>query len=246
MTISPIIRLVKHEYSWEILQTRIDQARVTNQPMVERPWWFANTETGQLYHDICGCIGWPSEVTDQNESLPGYIGIVGIVRPHARTEQYNPINAKFQLLAEAQSSDVPTLLDQCIELRERYGFGVQQELLRAWYGDQERFLTTLALRNEILIKHGGDRAAILIIPPVDFYVPKIFDLYVRSLKFCLLPDKMRFFFGGCDVLKNRLREFTRDDPCVLAIGGLVHSLLNNCTWMAPIRETIFTVDEPDI
>ena len=131
---------------------------------------------------------------------------------------------------------------KCIELRAKYGFGVQKNLLTVWLGDPDRFLTTLALLNEHLIED-GEVNAILMSPPDDFYTPKIFDNYVRALRSTLLRETRRFYFGGCDILQNRLREFHRDDPCVMAVGGLVHSLLCRTTWMDSVQESVFTVDE---
>jgi len=241
-----VIKHITHPYPQEVWQARTDEAIITNQPMVERPWWYRDTETGRLYHDIYACIGWPSQVSDKDTGLPGYIAIVGVIRPKdiGRDTHYNPLNAKFLLMAENESDDVPTLLDMCLDMREKYGFGVQPNLMKVWFGDPERFITTLALKNERLIKYGGDNNAILVTPPDDYYTPNIFDNYVRSIKSCLIPGKIRFFFGNCDILKNRLREFKRDDPAVLGAGGLIHSLLSRTTWMDTIQgSAAFTTEE---
>jgi hypothetical protein len=240
-----IIKLVTHPHAWELYQSRRDEAIVTGQPLTENPYWLENTETRQLYHSLYGCIAWPSEIKEGEDEQPGYIAVVGVVRPNKEMEHYNPIDAKFQLLAEAQSKDVGQLISQAVEMREKYGFKVQSELLRVWYGDTDRFLTTLALINERLILQGGDKNAVLITPPVDMYETAVFDNYLRSLKSCLRPDKLRFYFGGCDILKNHLWEFRKDNPAVFAIGGLVHSLLTNCTWMGTVGDNIFTVEDEE-
>lgn len=238
-----IIRLVTHPHAWETLQARIDEAKVTGQPMYQNPYWFENTETGQLFHNLYGCIGYPTEISEKEIEQPGYVAIVGVVRPNTSLAHYNPLNANFQLLAEAEAKDVGTLLTRAVEMRERYGFGVQPDLLSAWFGDPERFITTLALRNEDLIRKGGDKNAVLITPAVDMYDVSVFDNYIRSLKSCLLPDKVRFYFGRNEILKNHLREFRKGCPAVMAIGGLVHSLLTHCSWMGETRENIFMVEE---
>lgn len=243
MNNNSIIKFISNPHAWELHQARYDESVVTGQPMVERPFWFENTETDQLYFDIYGCIGYPSEVSDRDEGLPGYAAIVGIVRPDDSLEHTDPVNANFQLLAEAQSKDVGTLLSLCVKLRKKYGFGCQENLLRVWYGDPERFLTTLALYNEGLVRDGGDKNAILVTPPIDFYSPKIFDNYVRALRSTILPDATRFYFGHNDILRNRLREFRQADPAVLAVGGLVQSLLTNALWMDTAKSNAFTVEE---
>jgi len=239
------IRLVTHEFPFEVLMARQDEAIVTQQPLVENPYWFEDIATGRAYHSIYGCLGWPSEVQDKNSGMPGYIGVVGVARPNKDLEHYNPVDAKFLLLDEFQSKDIGTLLDKCVELRELYGFGIQPELFRVFYGDPERFQTTVALFNEKLARtYGHENNALLITPPVDMYITKIFDQYLRSLKACLLPGKLRLYFvGENEILKNDLREFLRDTPSVFAIGGLVHSLLTHCSWMSDAKSNAFSVEE---
>jgi len=238
------VQLITHPYAVDLLQARTDYAKLTGVEMVERPYWFKNIETGQLYYDLYACLGWPTEVTDSTDGMPGYIAIVGVVRANdSITNPPNPLNANFQLLDEAESKDVPTLLRECVRLRKEYGFGVHKNLLRVWLGDPDRFFTPLALCNEALAVVGGERAAILISPPDDFYAQKIFDSYVRALRSTLLKDSQSFFFGHNYILQNRLREFKKDDPCVFAVGGLVFSLLNRVRWMDARGENAFTVED---
>ena len=235
------IALVTHPHPWEVLQARTDESIVTGQSLIERPFYFKNTVTGQLYYDIMGCVGWPTEVSDRDEGMPGYVGIIGVIKP--KTEGKPIQDAAFQLLTERENKDVPSLLDMIIEIREEYGFGLHPDLLQAWFGDYERFTTVLALKNERLTAGGKERNAILIRPPIDFYEPKAFDNYVRSLQSVIVPGKVRFYFGGCDILRNKLREFKRDCPAVVAVGGLVHSLLSQCEWMDSTQSNVFTVEE---
>ena len=236
------IRLVTHPYAVDLLRSRTDRAIVTGTELVERSYWFENIETKQLYYDLYACLGWPSEVTDSTDGLPGYCAIVGIVRPNKELDS-DPINANFQLLDEFESKDVPILLKECVRLREEYGFGIHRNLLSTWLGDPERFFTPLALCNEKLIEDGGDRAAIVVTPPDDLYTPKIFDNYVRALRSTLSSSVPRFYFGHNYILQNRFREFYKDDPTVFAMGGLVHTLLCRCRWLDSRGEMVFTVED---
>jgi len=235
------IELITSPYAQDILRARIDYARVTNQELVEKPYWYRHKETGQLFYHLYACLGWPSEVTDNTDGLPGYAAIVGVVK--SDKSNMSPLNANFQLLAEAESKDVPTLLKRCVTLREEHGFGVHKGLLTSFFGDPERFLIPLALHNEDLIMEGGEDNALLLTPYDEMYSSKIFDSYVRALRSTLLKDGQRFFFGYNSILKNKLREFQRDDPAVFAAGGLVFSLLNLVRWMDTVQETVFTVEE---
>lgn len=235
------IRKITNPIAWETLQARMDHAAITGQPMIERPFWYENTATGQLYYDLYGCIGWPTEVSDKDMGMPGYVAVVGVVKPKAEGKPIQ--DAALQLLAEMESRDIATLLNGVMSCREEYGFRVHPGLMQGFFGDPERFITALALLNERLIAKGGERESILIIPPDDFYVQHSFDHYVRSLRSVVSQEHVRFYFGGCEILKNHLREFKRDNPAVFAVGGLVHSLLSRTMWMdAHSREVAFCVE----
>jgi len=43
--------------------------------------------------------------------------------------------------------------------------------------------------------------------------------------------------------RRLLREFYRDDPAVMAAGGLIHTLLSHCAWMDDGESNVFVVDE---
>lgn len=235
----PKIRKITHEYGWELLQARKDEAAITGQPLVERPFWYEDEDTGKCFYDLYGGLAWPTEVTDKDDGRPGYVAIVGIVKG-----QRKPQDAAFHLCAEAESKDIPTLLQHMLDLRSAWGFGLTPGFLQTWFGDPERFITTTALLNErLMAQRGGDKLAILISPPDDFYSPLSFDHYVRSMHSVVVPGKVRFGFGGNEILKNRLREFKRDDPAVMAVGGLVHSLLSRTMWMDQSRSNCFNLQE---
>lgn len=231
---------VTHPDAFAISKSWEDEANITGQGYIERPFWYMNTDTHQLYYDLYGCIGWPSEVTDKDDGMPGYVAVVGIVKP--KVEGRPVQDAVFQLLSEYEHKDVPSMLEAVLQMRDEYGFGIHPELLHSFHGDPERFVTSLALLNEKLMAKGGSRLSILVSPPDDFYVPKAFDHYVRSFRSVIMPDKVRFYFGRHDILKNRLKEFRQGDPAVFAMGGLVHSLLSQCLWMDRTRENAFVIE----
>lgn len=240
-----VIKHISHPFASELWQARKDEAHITQQPLIENPWWYEDTESGYLYHDIYACLGWPGEVTEKHIGLPGYAAIVGVIRPKHIDEKkhYDPRDAKFLLLAECEDIVVPHLLEKCVDMRQKYGYGIQPELLKVWYGDPDRFYTSLTLFNERL----GENREILMVPPDDWGIPKIFDNYVRSFESCNPDDKekTRFYFNKHGTLKTRLGEFYRDDPAALAIGGLIHSLLGRCMWMSQSEEGsgCFSVEE---
>lgn len=242
-----VIKHISHPEPTMLYQARKDQAHITGKDSIELPYWFEDTTTGDMFHALYACLGWPSEVSDKDRGLPGYAAVIAILRPDQlkRDVHYDPRDAEFLLLDEVQDFDVPTLIRKCLELRDKYGFGTQKDLMNIWYGDPERFITVMALENERLIDKGGENNAFLIAPPDDFYVPKIFDNYVRSLQSTVIRGKPRLFFTpGLEILKDQINEFRRDDPAVLSAGGLIHTLLNRCMWLGQVEgETVFNVEE---
>jgi hypothetical protein len=217
------VKKVTNPHAWELAQARLDESIVTGQPLIERPYHYENLENGHMYYDLYGCVGWPTEVSDKGPGMDGYCAVVGVVKPP--TEGLKVQNAVFYLLAEFESGDVPQLINAILAMRGEWGFGLTPNLLSAWFGDPDRYIATLALKNERLVK------PILITPPYDFYDTMAFDIYVRSLQSAILPGQVRFGFGGLDILKAKLREFRRDNPAVMSVGGLVHTLVMQTEWM---------------
>jgi hypothetical protein len=238
--ICKIEKRIPEPLHWMLYQQRIEEARITGQKHVERQYWYENLETGQQYYDLFGCVGWPTEVTDKNDMRPGYIAIVGVIKDHK-----TPQEAVFQLMAEAESKDIPTLLINMNKLRLDFGYGSHPALFEAWIGDPDRFIATIAKLNEKLKeKNGSDKNAIIIAPPFDFSLPDKFEIYSRSF-YSVVADKdnLRFYYGKNEILRNRKSEFKRDDPAILAIGGLVHTLLHSTPWMDQVQDNMFVVEE---
>lgn len=234
------ISKVIHPEAFGIRQSWVDEANITGKTYIEKPFWYMDTETRQNFYEIFGCIGWPTEFSDKSEGAAGYVGVVGVVKSSDPTAKVQ--DAKFKLLYETESHDVPTLIESMLEIRNEYGFGAHPGLMQSFFGNPERFITTLALKNEVL-EAQKKNTAILISPPSDFYDEKVFDHYVRSLRSVLVKDKVRFYFGKNDILKTRIGEFKLGDPAIFAIGGLVHSLMSQCMWMDFARENMFIVED---
>lgn len=234
------IKLVTHPLPWQTWQARRDYAIVTGQETAERPWWLEDMISGVLFYDIFGCVGWPEEVKESIVGKPGYAAIVGIIRP---SDTLNPIparDAQFLILEEIESDDVPTLIKRMSEMRERWGYGVKPGLLESWFGDPERFQTTMALCNERL----GEAKAVMVHPAEDSGQSISFDLFVRSIRSCIQKGAQRLFMGPQKIIAERLKEFYRNDPAILALGGLVHSLLMQCLWMDGVSGNgAFNVEE---
>ena len=235
-----MIELITHPHPWQTWLARQDHAKITGQEVAENPWWYKDSDTNMLFHGLYGCIGWPEEVQTANIGQPGYAAIIGIVRQTDIPVQVLTRDAQFLILDEVEHEDVPTLIQEVVMMRDRWGYGIRRDLLTEWSGDAERFQSTLALINERL----GEYKSVWITQPEDMSGPQAFDVYVRSLRSCLQRTKQRLFYGKCEIIKDRLKSFLRNDPAILAVGGLVHTLLGQCLWMGDVSGNAgFNVEE---
>jgi hypothetical protein len=234
-----VIKLVTHPQSYELRQARLDYAHITGQPMIERPYYFENTETGQQYYGLYGCVGWPTKDTEKTKGQPGYVAVVGVVKSE------RPIQKSwFKLMGEGESEHIPVLLDSILRLREQFGFGTHPELLQHFTGDcdKETINTIIALRNEELLKKDGT-GTILISPPNDFGTPDTFDTYKRSFDWSITCSPALFAPGSNSILRVKHQEYHKDNPAILAIGGLIHWLLTAVPWMEQSRSNCFVLEE---
>jgi hypothetical protein len=230
-----IIQKITHPFAYDLRQARMDFAAITNKPMTERPFYYENIENGHQYLDIYGCVGWPTKVSEVDDGRPGYIAIVAAGRDEHPIE--TPV---FVLLDEYESKNIPSILGKMLSMRETYGYGLHPTLLQTWWGDCERFIIPIAMVNEALL-----HKEILISPPVGFEESTKFDDYSRAMQSLISKDieiKRFQFMKGKDILKNRLREFKRDDPAVMAVGGLVHTLLLSKFWLDQVQENMFVIE----
>jgi hypothetical protein len=232
-----IIKQVVHPQAYELRQARIDNALVTGKPLTERPFYYENITSGEQYHGLYGCIAYPTEVSEKDIGRPGYVAVVAVLKNSKPVEQ-----SGFLLMEEAESKDVFTLLNYILEMREKYGYGLHPDLLSSWWGDSDRFISTLGRFNESI--KGKE---IMIAPPVDFQDVMAFDNYNHSMRSVITPGRVRFGFGNNRILMNRLQGlYKRDDPAVLAVGGLIHTLLLSCEWMDQHQSNVAVVEENNV
>lgn len=233
-----LIKIVAHPQSYELRQARIDHALITGQPMIERPYYFEHVGTGQQYYGLYGCVGWPTKDTEKSKGQPGYVAVVGVVKSERLIQK-----AWFKLMGEGESEHIPVLLDYILSLRDQFGFGIHPDLLQVFKGDhdKESINTIIALRNEELLKKDGN-AAISISAPNDFGTPDTFDAYKRSFDWSIACPPSRFAPGSNSILRVKHQEYHKDNPAILAIGGLVHWLLTAVPWMEQSQSNCFVVE----
>jgi len=236
-----MIKKIIHPYAYELRQARIDEAIVTGRPLIERPFYYEDTESGKLFYDLFGCIGWPTEDEDKKKGLPGYVAIIGVVKSNRPPEK-----AWFRLMDEAESEYLIVLFQKIQEMRDKFGFGEHPDLLKTFIGDPDKNITDLVSYNADLERFGKKNREIILAPPLDMYDTEAFDNYKRSLETAILNKPERFAFGGNSILKTKHHEYRRNNPAVFAIGGLIHTLLHTTPWMDSQSENMFTVEEGNV
>ena len=234
-----MISVVCEEYPVETLLSRLDFACVCNSPLVEQPYWFVD-DKGREFHGIFACIGWPQEVTERNDQLPGYAAIVGVSKDAAIRAE----DARFVVLDEVAESSEMLLLRSADEMRRKWGFGVHPKLMRYFWGDYRTMESVVSRFNaEAIERDGDDTNAVIITPPDDFDNQRSFDIYVGTLRTVLSPKAKRLYVGAGEIIKNRLLSFRRGDPAIIALGGLVHTLLLRTLWMEQTNLSAFEMPD---
>lgn len=203
-------------------------ARILGQQFVPKPIIYLHTESGQEFSHIAGGLAYPSAYA------PGFVAVVGVDWVEGDAEP--PI----RVLDEAESHTVEGLLNECLKLRERYGYPEYRGILDLWIGDHERFLT---LVGDFNLKHSKDnKHGVYIAPPPDLDQPDHFEIFMRRLQGLLGSRKAgkRLFLEGSTPLQNQLQNLPPDAlddadrfPALLALGGLVHHLMSVKPWMQP-------------
>lgn len=235
-----MIEHIHEEYPEATMQARRDFAKVTKTPIVEKPYWFRDTDTKREYHGIYGAIGWPQKLSERGDELPGYGVIVGVLRDAGNKAEH----AAFHVLEEAEHKAEDLLIQQCVQMRERWGYGVHKDILPFFFGDYRPFELTVAHFNTRLLEATGtDEHAFIVSPPDDFDQPNAFDIYMGRLRTVLSSEAKRLHLDNHEIIKNRILAFRRDDPAIMALGGLMHTLLIRSPWMEQTTPGIWQMPE---
>lgn len=234
---------VQEKYPLETMQARRDFAHITKSRLVEPPYWFRDTETEREYHGIYGCIGWPQRLSEKMDKRDGYAAIVGV----RKIADQDAAEAKIDVLDEIEErvGNEGILINRCIEMRKRWGFGVHRDLMPVFFGDYRPFELVVAYVNTKMLEAGAKETdAFVVSPPDDYEAPNAFDIYVSSLGLVLSRQTKRLRIGKAEVIKNRISAFKRDDPAIMALGGLMHTLLLRQPWMEQATPSVWRM--PDV
>jgi hypothetical protein len=237
-----MIEFCQEKYPIETMMARRDFAHVTKTRVVEPPYWFRDTATGLEYHGIYGAIGWPQRLSERGDERSGYGVVVGV----RKIKGQDPGDARFDVLEEIQelSGSEGLLIKSCVEMRSRWGYGVHESILPVFYGDHRPFELVVAdFNTRIAETMNNDRHAFIVTPPDDYDNAKAFDVFMGRLASVLAEKSKRLYLGNHDVIKNRIQAFKRDDPAIMALGGLVHVLLLRQSWMEQSTESVWQMED---
>jgi hypothetical protein len=232
-----MIEVIQHSHPRATMQARRDFAEITKQPLVELPYWFraGNTELRGLY----GCMGWPQKVKESGINRKGYAAVVGVIKDDTPAP-----DSKLYVMEEIEDDSPENLIHGCVAMRDRWGFGVHPHLLRVFMGDYRPYELITARYNAKMIEQDeNDSQAFIIAPPDDFDQANAFDIYVGVLRTVFSRATKRLWLGSNEILANRIGEFTRDDPAITAMGGLIHTLLLRTPWMEQSTPSVFQLPE---
>ena len=238
-----MITHIQEKYPIETMQARRDFAYITKSRLVEPPYWFRDTETGREYHGIYGCIGWPQSLSEKGNERAGYAAVVGV----RKIAGQDAAEARMDMLEEIEerSGAEDLLIRACIEMRKRWGFGIHRDLLPVFYGDYRPFELVIAYVNTRMIEAGAKETDAFVVSPSDDYdVSNAFDIYVGRLRSVLSAQAKRLHLGKSEIIKNRIVSFRRDDPAIMALGGLMHTLLLRQPWLEQATPSVWRM--PDV
>jgi hypothetical protein len=214
----PAIKIKAEKHVEDTEQARHDFATVTGHDIVLKPAVFCHIETNQHYCNIIGGIAYPTA------NDPGIVIIMGI--------QNEPI--KFRILDVYEDDNVFKLIANCIEMRTKWGFGLDSRILPWWYGDQEKFQTLIIKASADLEKKLGYDRGMYVKDMVDLREKHAFPLYIRQLfaaresGILEQPSKSGFMniVGYIQGFNRELAEKTKteDYPAVGLLAGMIHSL----------------------
>ncbi|RJQ56450.1 MAG: hypothetical protein C4530_14520 [Desulfobacteraceae bacterium] len=214
----------KDESNHEIIK---DMALVTGKKNVPPPFYYRNIENGAEYWTILAGIGWPGKIEERGAD-PGFAVIVAV----DKTDSDKPT---FRLLAEVQRAGVEELMRDCIGLQQKYGHS--EGLLDYFLGDHEGYTSVYHRINEEIKRQGISPVfrGFYVNPPEDFDKPNAFDLYADSIR-SVLGDEKRLFLDEGDLIRAHLQNLKKDSPAILALGGVIHTLLCQKPWRKPVND----------
>lgn len=235
-----MIELILDPYPAATMQARRDFAHITQQRIIEKPYWFRDTNTGIEYRGIYGAIGWPQKITGRGDELPGYAVIVGA----RKDEEVQAEESRLDILDEVEERSEDLLIHECANMRNRWGYGVHDSLIPVFIGDYRPFELVVAHYNSRVSEDTEDESqAFIVSPPDDYESSNSFDIYMGRLRTVLSAKAKRLYINNNTIIKNRIVSFSRDDPAIMALGGLIHTLLLRQPWMEQAIPSVWQIEE---
>ena len=220
---------------------------ITGEQRIPKPVYYRHKKTCAEYCYLAGGIGWPRDPKEK----PGFAVVVAV-------DESNEDQPSMRVLEETEAPTVEGLLRECVSLQKKYGYNECPDLFRFWYGDPTRSDTFVNLFN-YREDAGEDPDSVYLAQPYDFDRPNAFERYTNQIWNSLTVDptsgEKRLYLGDCVKLRNYIQNTpadasakgnVKDYPAIVALGGVVHSLMMLMPWLEFARPegTVPTIRDP--
>ena len=182
-------------------------------------------------------FGMSGLVDDSTAVEPGIVIVAGI---------QNEPKILFRILDVFENDNVFELISNCVQMRKKWGFGLDSRILPWWYGDQDKFRALILKTSAALEKVIGYDQGLYIKDLVDLRERHAFPLYIRQLfnarKTGLLekPSLSGFMniVGYIQGFNRELAEKTKteDYPAIGLLAGMIHSLQIERPWEEEVMQ----------
>lgn len=220
------IKIIKDSFDAETRQARHDWAKLTGEKYELAPTQLLHIQSGEAYIFITGAIGYPTG--DHH----GCIMIAGI-----------KAGGKIDILEYQEFRSIYQLIEAAIEERILYRFGEHRNILPVWTADPERFRTIISAVSVALEEKLGHLFGLYIRPPVDWYEPHAFPMFMWQLRDSLANGQMKL--GKHKELISRIQSVqpdiidktkAQDLPSAGMLGALAHTVVFEKPWQQDIGD----------
>ncbi len=206
-----------------------DFAAMTGQEYCRRPTFFRHKETGDYSWLSCG-LCWPV----MSSSEKGCAVIIGSSMDDTPS---------FTVLDAGLSQTARGLVQECLRLRDKWGFRLSSELFRTWTG--------LPLFERMLLEANEKLDPGLIVnPPVDSDAENADQLYINTIQELTVDHRLKI---GPVAVRDALRGMVlsdadkslSDSPIVAAVAYTLHQMICSQSWLDH-GDRAFNLEDADI
>jgi len=215
-----VIEEIRTKRGNETLEAESHIANMTGeiQPRLRHTTRYRDTETEEEYLCLAGGFSWPGV-------HPGYAIVLAAV------EADTPEVPKYKALAEVEEKHLPSLLNRCSDLFEKYGKACKTIPFH-WYGDNEDRIGELAQKLS--------SSQFFLATPPYIEAANFFEISVSMIFNLAHTNSQRLSLGPCDFIRGYLSTLDpkkahlgspADHPAIAALGHVVTAMEAYRRWL---------------